>query len=661
MHDMNPLVCAPAQFWSNADGSVDGRSLCGFYVADVRLISSIVPTVADEVPTPISWSAADSRRSLTALLLRGIDLASVDPRVRMRVERAIGHSGMDETIVIENGLAHVLDLPIRLDITVDMSSMQEIKGGTPSQALRQGLVDIRPNAGGVSLSCRSMNARITAEQGHASIAGNVVSLSWQVHIPAQGSASMRWSVCASSSTDAVVAAPERRPWGDVCIEGGDIRLARWVKRSLDDLDGLRMAIPSLPDDQFLAAGAPWFFTLFGRDSLWAARFILPLDTELAQGTLRTLAHFQASATNRETDADPGKIMHELRAETLETQGVFGEDAMRLPPLYYGTLDATELWIILLGEARAWGMPDSHVEPLLGNLQAALTWMMRYGDADGDGFLEYIDRAGHGLSNQGWKDSGDSIRWRDGSLAQGPIALCEVQGYAYQAAMIGAGILERFGKPGFEEARVWAARLKARFNDCFWVEDSEGRYPAIALDNEKRPVDSLTSNIGHLLGTGILDRRGVGDVVARLMSPDLLSGYGIRTLSRSNSGYSPLSYHCGSVWMHDSAIAMLGLSVEGYRDEALAVARQLLRAAEHFDYQVPELYSGDDPELGVMPYPAACHPQSWSAASSIAVLRTMLDMQPLIDGNGETFITAEHMPTPDFGSIEIAGRRIEYRA
>jgi glycogen debranching enzyme len=592
--------------------------------------------------------------------MRDLDPGSVDPRVRMRIERNIGHNGMQEELVIENDLDHTLDLPVRLDITVDMSSMQEVKGGAPSQALQQGLVTIRPAVGGVGIACRGMNVQLAAHGGRVAVADNIVSLAWKLHIPAQGWASARWEARVVSNFDAVIAAPEQRPWGDMRLDGGDARLARWVKRSLDDLDGLRMAIPALPDDQFLAAGAPWFFTLFGRDSLWAARFMLPLGTELAEGTLKTLAHFQANATNIEIDADPGKIMHELRAESLESQGVFGADAMRLPPLYYGTLDATELWIILLGEARAWGMPDSRVRPLLGNLQAAMTWMMDYGDADGDGFLEYIDRAGHGLSNQGWKDSGDSIRWRDGRLAQGPIALCEVQGYAYQAAMLGADILERFNRPGFDEAREWASRLKARFNECFWVDDAEGRYPAIALDNEKRPVDSLTSNIGHLLGTGILDRRGVADVVARLMSPDLLSGYGIRTMSRRNSGYSPLSYHCGTVWTHDSAIAMLGLAAEGYRAEALIVARQLLRAAEHFDYQTPELYSGDSPESGVMPYPAACHPQSWSAASSIAVLETMLDMRPTTGNNDEMLIRADPISNPSNGYIEIAGRHIEYR-
>lgn len=218
--------------------------------------------------------------------------------------------------------------------------------------------------------------------------------------------------------------------------------------------------------------------------------------------------------------------------------------MRLPPRYYGSIDATELWVLLFADAVDAGLSEDRVRPLIGSLRAALGWLVDYADPDHDGFLEYFDPTGKGLANQGWKDSGDSIRWKDGNLAQGPIALCEVQGYAYEAATRGADLLDRYGESGGPDAalasrsRSWAQDLRTTFNRRFWVEDRSGAYPAVALDKGKRPVDSLTSNIGHLLGTGILDEGGARKVVDRLLSDDLLSPYGIRTLAKSNGGFLP---------------------------------------------------------------------------------------------------------------------------
>ena len=267
-----------------------------------------------------------------------------------------------------------------------------------------------------------------------------------------------------------------------------------------------MSADFAPGDTFLAAGAPWFFTLFGRDSLWAARMLLPLGTDLAAGTLRVLAARQGTVTDVDSAEQPGKILHEVRAKPLS----LGEEGRVLPPVYYGTVDATPLWVCLLHDAWRWGMPADQVEALLPAMERALAWMTDHGDADGDGFLEYVDEGGHGLANQGWKDSGDSVQWRDGTLATGPIALCEVQAYAHEAALGGAALLEAFGRPGADRWRAWAAELATRFRAAFWVQDATGRYPAIALDADKRAVDTVTSNIGHLLGTGLLDaRRGAG--------------------------------------------------------------------------------------------------------------------------------------------------------
>jgi glycogen debranching enzyme len=366
-----------------------------------------------------------------------------------------------------------------------------------------------------------------------------------------------------------------------------------------------MAVPGRRGDVFLAAGAPWYFTLFGRDSIWAARLLLPFGWQLAAGTLRALAACQGSKLDPETAEAPGKIPHELR---------------RAGSLYYGTIDATPLWICLLHDAWRWGMPASQVRALLPALHAALECISRYGDSDGDGLLEYIDQSGHGLSNQGWKDSGDAIRFADGRIAKPPVALCEVQGYAYEAAMAAAELLTAFGEPGADRWRAWAAGLAEAFRASFWLPDG---YPALALDAAKQPVDSLTSNIGHLLATGLLTKDEESLVAGRLAGPDMDSGFGLRTMSAGNAGYNPLSYHCGSVWSHDTAIVIRGLYRSGHGDDAARLAEGLLSAAAAFDWRLPELFSGED--RGPVPYPAACRPQAWSAAAAGALAQALLGL------------------------------------
>jgi glycogen debranching enzyme len=299
------------------------------------------------------------------------------------------------------------------------------------------------------------------------------------------------------------------------------------------------------------------------------------------------------------------------------------------------------------------MPAAEVESLLPHLEAALEWMRDYGDSDGDGFLEYVDTTGHGLANQGWKDSGDSIQWRDGTLADGPIALCEVQGYAYEAAIGGADLLETFGRPGAETWRKWAADLKERFAAAFWIDDPAGAYPAIALDAAKRKVDTVTSNIGHLLGTGILTPEQSELVARRLVSAELNSGYGLRTMSSDSAGFWPLSYHGGSVWAHDTAISITGLARAGHAAEAETLAEGLLAAAEGFDYRMPELHSGDSAAdtATPIPYPAACRPQAWSAAASVAVLSARLGLAA--DAQAGTLDVA---PIRGVGTIMVSGLR-----
>ncbi len=423
------------------------------------------------------------------------------------------------------------------------------------------------------------------------------------------------------------------------LEANDQRLGRLVGLSLADLAGLQMVTPAGPSDVFLAAGAPWYLTLFGRDSIWAGRLLLPLGSDLARGTLRTLASRQGQNYDKYTGEEPGKILHEVRpvdrSTFFMTENGHNERAVSLPPVYYGTVDATPLWVCLLHDAWKWGMPADEVEPLLAPMQRCLTWLSERGCRPG-GFVSYIDESGQGLANQGWKDSWDAVQFRDGRIANAPLALCEVQGYAYEAAMGGAELLDAFGQDGADRWREFAAGLAERFRARFWVEDSQGAYPAIALEEDGAAVDSLTSNIGHLLGTGLLSEAESDLVARRLLGPELNSGFGLRTLATSSAGFNPLSYHCGSVWAHDTAIAIAGLARtpgSTARKALVALADGLLCAAEGFRYRLPELFGGHARgELTApLPYPAACHPQAWAAASSIAVLAALLGIRPDVPG------------------------------
>ncbi|MDQ1732724.1 MAG: hypothetical protein QOK10_2883, partial [Pseudonocardiales bacterium] len=443
---------------------------------------------------------------------------------------------------------------------------------------------------------------------------------------------------------------------EVTVRADDHRLSPLVAQSLADLDALRMARASEPREEFLAAGSPWFFTLFGRDSIWAARLMLPFGSELAGGTLRALAALQGTKLDPQTAEQPGKIPHEQRhSESVHTTVSGASSTIYLPPLYYGTVDATPLWICLLHDAWRWGLPADEVRELLPALEKALGWLRDYGDSDGDGFLEYLDATGTGLANQGWKDSGDSIRFSDGSLALGPVALCEVQGYAYEAAMHGADLLEAFGLDGATQWRSWAASFRERFRASFWVSGRAGRYPALALDGEKRPVDSLTSNIGHLLGTGILNEEETVLVAALITGKELSSGYGLRTMSSSDGGYSPLSYHCGSVWPHDTAIAIRGLAASGRAAESFALIDGLLAAGVGFSYRLPELFSGHSAaEIPwPVPYPAACRPQAWSAAAIGAIVQALLGLEVAAESD---VLEAHPAAGSPFGAISVQGLR-----
>jgi glycogen debranching enzyme len=406
------------------------------------------------------------------------------------------------------------------------------------------------------------------------------------------------------------------------LHSADSDAALTLRRSMADLGSLRIFDPARPELPVVAAGAPWFMALFGRDSLLTSIMTLPVDAALATGTAATLAAHQGETYDVRSEEEPGRILHEIRFGPAGTLALGGTNA------YYGSADATPLFVMLLGELLRWCGPEAVGPELVGHADRALDWMLKDGDPDGDGFIEYARKHEGGLLNQGWKDSWDGVNFADGTMAEAPIALAEVQGYAYAAYLARAAIARADADDA--TARRWeelAAELKRRFNDAFWLPD-RGWF-AIALDRDKRPVDALTSNIGHCLWTGIVDDDKAASVCAHLTSPEMFSGWGVRTLATSMAAYNPLSYHNGSVWPHDTAICAAGLARYGFREEAALLARGILEASAFFDHRLPELFGGFAREQvpAPVPYPAACSPQAWAAAARVELLRNLLGLEP----------------------------------
>ncbi|MDI9588874.1 MAG: glycogen debranching N-terminal domain-containing protein [Acidobacteriota bacterium] len=620
LHDLVCSVTAPMQVWSSDCGQVENKGAQGIYIADQRVVSKMVLESSTHALQVIGSEVLDHGTSRFISTVRNPSMA-VDPEVQLTRIREVGNDSVTERLELTNASNRAETVQLRLVLTPNNSTMEEVKQGLENNS--KVVVETADQAGSVSWKGTRAQTTLTTD-GAVSTSGDDVLVDWAVQVPAGETKSVQVKI--SPSTNSVVLAPPYRELKDRGAEmlaksDKDSDLHVFLSRSLSDLDGLTLSHENNPELRFIGAGAPWFLTLFGRDSLITAGFLNSVDTSLVMETLALLASLQGQEVRVETAEQPGKILHEVRSEPLRLQTSSGP--LNLPPVYYGTIDATPLWISTLHDAWKAGADEEDVRALLPNLRLALKWMRDFGDADRDGFLEYLDEAGTGLANQGWKDSGDSVRWHDGSLADGPIALCEVQGYAHRAALDGAEMLEFFGEDG-EPWRAWAADLKIRFRDQFWVEKDGFRYPAIALDAAKRPVDSLTSNIGHLLGSGLLDGDEVDDVMRALMSPEMFSGYGIHTASTTNDGFWPYRYHVGSVWPHDTAMIIRGMWREGRKAEAKEVARGLMEAARRFDWRLPELFAGvkRDPITKPLPYPASCRPQAWAAASAVVVAEVL---------------------------------------
>lgn len=400
-------------------------------------------------------------------------------------------------------------------------------------------------------------------------------------------------------------------------------LRRAYRQSLVDLAALRFRpFPHL-DWSLPAAGLPWFMALFGRDSLITAYQALPFQPRLAATTLEALAGCEAEDYDDFRDAEPGKILHELRCGELT---VLGERPHRP---YYGAHDVTPLFLVLLDEYERWTGDTELVRRLEPAARRALAWIDGPGDPDGDGYLEYKTRSPQGLRNQCWKDSHNSILFADGRVAEPPIATCEIQAYAYDARLRTARVAGGVWGDGALAERLasQAHKLKQRFQRDFWNEE-RGHY-VLALDRDKRQVDAMTSNVGHLLWSGIVDESRLSAVVERLLADDMFSGWGIRTMSASDAGYNPIEYHNGTVWPHDTSIVAEGLRRYGAHDEASRLVDALIEAAEHFDFRLPEVFAGFSRAATHVPveYPTPSRPQAWAAGAVLLGIRTLLAMDP----------------------------------
>ncbi|HKZ05779.1 MAG TPA: glycogen debranching N-terminal domain-containing protein [Methylomirabilota bacterium] len=444
---------------------------------------------------------------------------------------------------------------------------------------------------------------------------------------------------------------ETVPGGEDRTADGEVppphRLRRWLQRSEDAWVGratvvrssnplfdrvmqralldLRLLQSKLDGREYFAAGIPWFVTLFGRDSALAALQTLPYGLGTAADTLRLLARYQAAAFDEYRDAAPGKILHELRVGELAKLGAIPQS-----PAYYGSVDATPLFLMLLAEHVRWSGDLATARELRPHVDAALGWMEGPADSDGDGYLDYRGRYGTGLVNQGWKDSGDAIVNADGSLPDPPIALCEVQGYAFRAWRDTAEILRLLGDD--ERARALmgqADAMRDRFERDFW-DESLGCY-VLARQAGGRPATVVASNAGQVLWTGIAARERAARVTARLLARDMFSGWGIRTLSSEAAAYNPLSYHRGSVWPHDNALILSGFTRYGHAGEAIRVFDALFEAASNLpEYRLPEVYAGvsrSESEHRPVPYPVACSPQAWASGALPSALWSLLGLAP----------------------------------
>ena len=605
-------------------GDISGRGVEGLYVADTRICSHLVLTVDDQKLEPLTVA---SRSPFSAsFVARTLDRALLVFR-----DVWIGR-GMRVDIRLRNLDQEPRTAVVRLAVNADLAALFDVKRGQPIPAAAH-----RTVTGDVASLAELDGKRGLVVRARTAMALADGSLRWVAQVDAGG----EWSACVELAAlrGGAELPPRHRCGSPPALAQPSARQATWegglpslrsdvpglataFARSGSDLGALRIFDPQQPDP-VIAAGAPWYMTLFGRDSLLTSWMALLIDPSLALAALRTLARLQGTEDRDDNEEQPGKILHEVRF----SQGP--SLALADGEVYYGSVDATPLFVMLVHEMWRWGTALEDLRPLLPAVDAALDWVAGPGDPDGDGYVEYERRSPDGLVNQGWKDSWDGVSFADGRIAEPPIALAEVQGYAYAAWRAGAALARATGDEATAAARDRRAHvLRRRFETDFWLGHREAF--ALALDRDKRPVDAVASNMGHLLWTGIVTAPDQSGAVARhLVSRAMNTGWGIRTLAEGMGRFNPLSYHNGSVWPHDTAICVAGLRRAGFAEAAARVAAGLLAAADAYDGRPPELFAGlTRDELPVpIPYPASCSPQAWASAAPLLLVRALLGLEP----------------------------------
>ncbi|GAA2428710.1 amylo-alpha-1,6-glucosidase [Streptomyces macrosporus] len=614
---------------------VRGTSPDGLFTRDTRHLSAWTLTVDGQAPTVL----VPAREAEDTAVLTAAGTRDEPPAWTMFRRQALRHGRLVEHLRITANTGHDTALTVRLDVDADFADQFELRSDHrryDKPGARRTLDEL-PD--GVAFHYRrddwrastTVTARPAPRVATPRGAAGTAALVWHVELPAHGSADITLRVTAephgAPATPAPPADPaaiarrareERAAFADVPlpVPAGHDGLVRACRQGLADLAALR--VPAVgPDGETVrvpAAGVPWFLTLFGRDSLLTSCFALPYRPEQAEATLSALAATQATAHDPARVAQPGKIVHEIRHGELAhfRQVPYGR--------YYGSVDSTPLFLVLL-HAHAERTGD---HTLAGRLEpharAAVGWMFEHGGLNEHGYLTY--RADeHGLLNQNWKDSEGAVCFADGTQATGDTAVAEVQGYAYDALRRTAALArDVWDDPAWAAELEAAARdLRDRFTAEFWM--PEQAFPALALDGDRRRVDALASDAGHLLWSGILDPERGRATGRRLLEPDFFSGWGVRTLASGQRPYHPLSYHRGSIWPHDNAVIALGLARYGLHEEAAVLARALADAAAHHDHRLPEVMAGYPRRHGEgpVPYPHSCSPQAWAAATPLALL------------------------------------------
>ncbi len=631
----------------------------GLFVRDTRMLSRWELTVDGVEPQPLTMHTSEPYAA--TFLGRMPPKAGRADSTMLVVRRRYVGDGMREDITLRNTSAKPRRCVLMLAAAADFADLFEVKGRSKPRTSASVVAadDMLVIASGSNEGRQEL--RIIGDDGPSVGDGT---LTWRLQVPAHdertitveavavnGGVAMKLRHPRGQPVDLARPARRLRKWRQrgPQVRTDDRNLAEVLSRSVEDLGALRIFDPEHPSWPVVAAGAPWFMALFGRDSLLTAWMLLPWDPGLAIGTLRILAARQGIDVDPGSEEEPGKILHEVRFGPAASFALNGRSA------YFGSADATALFVMLLGEVQRWGGKESAVAALLPHADRAMEWIESYGDADGDGFVEYCRKTRDGLVNQGWKDSWDGINFADGTIAEAPIALAEVQAYVFAAYRARAQLAKHAGdERGAVAWRKKAKQLKRQFNEQFWLPE-QGWY-AIGLDKDKRPIDALTSNIGHCLWTGIADKDKAASIARHLMSPEMFSGWGIRTLASSMGAYNPMSYHNGSVWPHDNALCAAGLMRYGFVEQAQRVSDAIIDAAEHFGYRLPELFCGfDRTEFSApVPYPTSCSPQAWAAAAPLQILYSLLRFAPEVS-SGQLWCAPE---IPDrYLPLRVSGLRV----